>query len=429
MFLSNPSFVLAILATSSFVTLSVSADGGTFNYLGGFPATTDVQEIANKDTIQAEFQELLAGKEDGGDTTDLCGNLERGKDFYFDDQGQFLKDLPTYTETNSRMMNMYESYYEKGYATLWVSAALEGGVYQGNNFGEWGDNMLTPCIGQQEAAKKGTAYIAGLLEVNQYMEQASAEIANGCVYQEAGSTCMDAIEAWNKAAAFYVGSMEGTKGEGSGYQIFALGDKRCQNYENCGPNGDSPGGVARTNIVAISLFQKGAGLVFSGDLEGLQKCIKEINDSVLVMLVQGTLRYAHKLGVRGSFLAKELGEGSTFAAALLPQLAAVNTKAAKTIRKEFQIGAKGKTNKKKFSFEKVHLTLACNYFEMGISCAEVGSLIDGLIPAAFEQCDLKIPQKSVCDFSKKKQKKFEKVCKKYMPTEKNANPDAPFERS
>merc|ERR1711865_1108148 len=150
---------------------------------------------------------------------------------------------------------------------------------------------------------------------------------------------------------------------------------------------------------------------------------------VLVMLVQGTLRYAHKLGVRGSFLAKELGEGSTFAAALLPQLAAVNTKAAKTIRKEFQIGAKGKTNKKKFSFEKVHLTLACNYFEMGISCAEVGPLIDGLIPAAFEQCDLKIPQKSVCNFSKKKQKKFEKVCKKYMPTEKNANQDAPFKRS
>lgn len=428
MFLSNPSFVLAILATSSFVTLSVSAEGGTFSYLAGFPATTDVQEIANKDTIQKEFQDLLGGKEDGGNTEDLCGNLERGKDFYFD-QGQFLKDIPTYTETNSRMMNMYESYFEKGYATLWVSAALEGGVYQGNNFGEWGDNMLTPCIGQQEAAKKGTAYIAGLLEVNQYMEQASAEIENGCVYQEAGNTCMSAIEAWNKAAAFYVGSLEGERGDGSGYQIFALGDKRCGNYENCGPKGDSGAGVAKTNIVAISLFQKGAGLVFSGDLEGLQKCIKEINDSVLVMLVQGTLRYAHKLGKRGSLLAKELGEGSTFAAAFLPQLAAVNTKAAKLIKKEFQIGAKGTTNKKKFNFDKVHLILACNYFEMGISCAEVGSLVDKLQPPAFEQCDLGIPQKSACGFDKKNKKEFKKVCKKYMPTKKYANPDAPFQRT
>merc|ERR1712238_613835 len=365
----------------------------------------------------------------GGEEDEFCKNVERGEKYYFEQEGKILKDLPTYTSTNSRMMNMYEDYYEKGYATLWVSAALEGGEYQGNDFGNWGDVYQEPCIGQQEASKKGTAYLGGFLEVNQYMEQASQEIKDGCIYQEAGNTCMNAITAWNKAAAFYVGSLEGPKGEEDGFQMFALGDKRCANYMNCGPGADDGGGVGKTNIIAISLFQKGAGLVFSDDFTGLQKCIKEINEQMLVMFVQGTLRYAHKLGKRGSDLAKELGEGATFAAAFLPQLAAVNTKAAKTIRKEFQIGAKGKTNKKKFSFEKVHLTLACNYFEMGISCAEVGSLIDGLIPAAFEQCDLKIPQKSVCGFSKKQKKKFEKVCKKYMPTEKNANPDAPFERS
>jgi len=426
MFLSNPSFVLAILAASSFLTLSVSAEGD-FTYYGGYPATTDVKEIAIKDLIQKEFQDILGGK-DNGEEDEFCKNVERGEKYYFEQEGKFLKDLPTYTSTNSRMMNMYEDYYEKGYATLWVSAALEGGEYQGNDFGNWGDVYQEPCIGQQEASKKGTAYLGGFLEVNQYMEQASAEIKDGCIYQEAGNTCMNAITAWNKAAAFYVGSLEGPKGEEDGFQMFALGDKRCANYMNCGPGADDGGGVGKTNIIAISLFQKGAGLVFSGDFMGLQKCIKEINEQMLVMFVQGTLRYAHKLGKRGSDLAKELGEGATFAAAVLPQLAAVNTKAAKTIKKEFQIGEKGIPDKGKFDFDKVHLALACNYYEMGISCSEVGTLVDKQDPPAFLKCNLGIPQKNECGLKKKDKKTFKKKCGKFTPSGKTVAKNAPFKR-
>jgi len=260
------------------------------------------------------------------------------------------------------------------------------------------------------------------------MEQASAEIKDGCIYQEAGNTCMNAITAWNKAAAFYVGSLEGPKGEEDGFQMFALGDKRCANYMNCGPGADDGGGVGKTNIIAISLFQKGAGLVFSGDFMGLQKCIKEINEQMLVMFVQGTLRYAHKLGKRGSDLAKELGEGATFAAAVLPQLAAVNTKAAKTIKKEFQIGENGIPDKGKFDFDKVHLALACNYYEMGISCSEVGTLVDKQDPPAFLKCNLGIPQKNECGLKKKDKKTFKKKCGKFTPSGKTVAKNAPFKR-
>merc|ERR1712238_532251 len=91
-------------------------------------------------------------------------------------------------------------------------------------------------------------------------------------------------------------------GEEDGFQMFALGDKRCANYMNCGPGADDGGGVGKTNIIAISLFQKGAGLVFSGDFMGLQKCIKEINEQMLVMFVQGTLRYATNWGNVGVIL-------------------------------------------------------------------------------------------------------------------------------
>jgi len=151
MFLSNPRFVLAILAASSFLTLSVSADDGTFTFYGGYAATTDVQNTAKEDLIQMKFQELLGGKEVGGDPLDPCGNLGRGE-LYYDGfwapgDGIFLKDLPTYRQTNSLIKNMYEAYYNEGYASDWVEAALKGEEYGGNDFGNF--DMETPCVGQQ----------------------------------------------------------------------------------------------------------------------------------------------------------------------------------------------------------------------------------------------------------------------------------------
>lgn len=413
MFLSNPSFVLAILAASSFLTLSVSAQDTT--YYGGFPATVDVQGIAEKDLIQQNFQQLLGGDETGGNKTDICGNVERGREYYFNGGGQFLKDLPTYRTTNSLIKNMYEEYYEPGYATTFVTAALTADKYKDWNFGEF--DMRDPCIGQQESAKKGTAYLGGFLELNQLMEEASQEIEDGCINQSLDNSCSEATKAWNKAAAFFVGSLEGPSGFGSGYQLFALGDKRCNNYRNCGPNGDlGSGNIAKTNILIIALFQKGAGLVFSGDLNGLQKCIKEINNQILVTFIQGTLRYAHKLGERGSELAKELGEGATFAAAALPQLWAINKEAAKQVKKMFKIADGSKASKGKLKFKTVRMAFMCNYPEMGISCSEVGTLFDSVEPP-IEACEPNIPYKTECNWSKDDKKEFKRLCKDYTKSD------------
>jgi len=279
--------------------------------------------------------------------------------------------------------------------------------------------MVTPCVGQQEAAKKGTAYLGGFLQLNQLMEKASQRIEEGCINQSPDNGCLEAIEIWNEAAAYFVGSLEGPQGFGSGYQLFALGDKRCSNYENCGPNGDTGIGIAKTNILIIALLQKGVALVNSGDLDGLQKCIKEINNQILVTFIQGTLRYAHKLGERGSKLAKELGEGATFAAAALPQLWAINTEAAKEVKKMFKIGAESKASKGKVNFKKVRMAFMCNYPEMGISCSEVGTLYDTVDPPV-EACEPNIPYKTECS-SKKDKKEFKKLCEDYTKG-KNKNP-------
>ena len=49
MFLSNPSFVLAIVATSSFFSLPsvVAEQEGNFYQYAGFVATTDVEDIVS----------------------------------------------------------------------------------------------------------------------------------------------------------------------------------------------------------------------------------------------------------------------------------------------------------------------------------------------------------------------------------------------
>jgi len=90
--------------------------------------------------------------------------------------------------------------------------------------------------------------------------------------------------------------------------LYALGDKRCRNFRKCGVNADSDAKnlPSKTNIVAIALFQKGAGFVFAGDVDSLQKTIQEINTQILITFIQGSLRYGYRLG-GDSEKGKELG--------------------------------------------------------------------------------------------------------------------------
>jgi len=445
MFLSNPRFVLALLAVSSYFgnfLLSVSAVDSGENYFmyGGYTSTTDVDATAGRDLIQKQFESELKKE-----PLDLCANLEGATEF-FDDSS--LKNIPTYDETNSKIFNIFSKFYkEDDYAKKWAQAALEEGEFFDNDFGDWGtmtadddDEERGPCIGNVESAKKGTAYLSGLLEVNQYMEEAIEIIRKDdkCILQF--DDCEDAIIAWNKAAAYFVGSLEGAKGvfesvdedtgdtipeKPYGKMLYALGDKRCRNFKKCGRNADSDSKdvPSKTNIVSIALFQKGAGFVFAGDFDSLEKTINEINAQILITVIQGSLRYGYRLGdyqeTSGtkdrSTSAKELGEGATFASCAAPQLWAIDKKAGKIVSEQYQIGPKGPASKGEFDFVKVRTAFECNYEKLGISCDEVGALWDGESDFLSRQCtDPKsckkrdknsIPTKKECKpYTKKKNK-------------------------
>jgi len=389
MFLPNPCFVLALVVVSSFGNFpSVSA----LEYFmhGGYISTTNVEVTAEED-IKLKY--FIDGKLD----FDYCAKLPDAQVFFEESlpsfEGSSLSDIPTYQSGNSRIFNIFSSFYgindiTNNYARRWAKAALSGGKFFGNDFGNWGTmtDDLIDCSGQYESAIKGTAYLSGLLEVNQYMEQASALIRNNdCVLQF--ESCQDAVNTWNKAAAFFVGSLEGAEGVPGQYgkMLYSLGDRRCRDFRKCGVNADSDARIiSKTNIVSIALFQKGERLVFAGDVEGLQKTIKEINAQILITFIQGSLRYGYNLGdfqetpgaKTRSSKGEDLGAGATFAACAAPQLWAISKRAGRFVSQQYKIGPDGPASKSVFDFVGVRNAFECNYKKLGISCDEIGALWD-----------------------------------------------------
>jgi len=389
MFLSNSCYVLAIVVSSSLFDLSSAAD---IPRIAGYKPTVDVQDVLEQDLIQKQFQTIL--KDEG------CSDVDAGLDYYENGDGQLLKNLPNYKDSKGAVWNLYEEYYgSPNFCDDWVTKALQGKKYKFKNgsvdFSKFPGNFGDPddpdgdCVGREECAKKATAYICGYINVHQYLEQAVVTVEGGCVEQL--DECTTASEAWDKAVAFFVGSLEGVDGgnvgvPGSGgeygNQFYALADKRCDDFRTCSASGDTAnrGTPSKANILMIGLFQQGASAIYAGDVDNARAIIKKINTEATVPFIQGTLRYAWRLGQakgdKSKVKDKEVAEGGTFLAGALPQLWKCDKKAAKIVLKELQIGG-NKVKKGKTKFKKVLDAFECNYECLGITCAQIGALYDG----------------------------------------------------
>jgi len=92
-----------------------------------------------------------------------------------------------------------------------------------------------------------------------------------------------------------------------------------------------------------------------------------------VPLVQGTLRYAYKIGeVPSDRSQKNAAEGATFAAAVLPMVASCNAAAAATVTSNVKFGLYDAGTYPNYAnvLEAMESTYTC----LGITCAHVGSL-------------------------------------------------------
>ena len=100
------------------------------------------------------------------------------------------------------------------------------------------------------------------------------------------------------------------------------------------------------NSELFQLFDRGRNLLQRGECAPVRPLVNQIVSLMTVPLVQGTLRYAWKVGQIGGVdnkpsdqSAKNSAEGSTFAAAVLPLVHACDAAAAKTVSDHMKFGA------------------------------------------------------------------------------------------
>jgi hypothetical protein len=395
---------MKLSSAAIFLGLAASANAQiptpAFPQIAGYIAPTYATSFLERDLDQKALEDEVTGI---GDET--CESFDaRAQGLY--DAGNWAT-IPTYRDSESDSYNEYSKYYGKDdWVDIWGSKAIKKtrtNYKRGNaNFGDAFPNVVGGdggCVGFEEVLKKGLSYTAQVAESLQLGQQARDEAEGGCQYKRDG--CESAIAAWDGAAAVYVGSLEGADGNNDpggsyGKAPYALADKRCRNYRNCGPGLDefTKDVTSNINTKILSLFSAGSLAAWEGDYNQLDKIIRLISNKAAVPLIQGTFRYYWRLsdeeGVDTfSVLDKEVGEGGAFIFGVLPKLWACSSRGVKKAEAQSKIGG-GIAGISAVNFQDIKLAFECNYRCLGITCAEVGELYDsdtGPVKPGTEACN------------------------------------------
>ena len=291
----------------------------------------------------------------------------------------------------------YDYYGDYDYADKWVLAALDGTTYTPANAatthapgGAFG--AMTQAA-RKEAVQKGTAYqnvwMYTIREFEDAIDDCKLCTSNCNEFSDSvGKTGQyNAVHAWDEGVAFYTGSLAGTTAdhESRGQMVFALAEKRCENFGTC----HIRGGLSQVNTELFKLFAEGRDKLHytgSSTCDDARLILDDIIRLMTVPLVQGTLRYAWKVGkTNGAFndasevTAKNHAEGATFAQALLPLVHHCDAAAAKVVSDNMKFDGQtfasggGITGTKPDTLA-VKAALESTYSCLGITCEQVGAL-------------------------------------------------------
>jgi len=272
---------------------------------------------------------------------------------------------------------MYEKFYDYygqyDYGNQIVLAAFAGGKTNFKNFNN--DFGLYGYDGKEQIIKKATAYIIIWMYVVRELEDALDDCQEACTIENCND---DPVHAWDEAAAFYTGSLEGTDGSGSGKLAYALADKRCGNFKTCGDMADETGGTSKVNLDIIKNLNIGQAKLAKGECASARTEADAIQKLMLVPLIQGTLRYAWKTD-NEAYSEKAEAEGVVFALSVVPVVAACDAEAANIIASSLQAGQQGTAE-----FPVIKKAFESTYECMGIDGAMIGGLYDAATGNYFE---------------------------------------------
>ncbi|CAJ1948865.1 unnamed protein product [Cylindrotheca closterium] len=259
----------------------------------------------------------------------------------------------------------YEYYGIDDYGHQWVTAALNGketSFVRGN-----ADFSVYGYDGKVEAAKKGMLFFNIFMYVIREFEDALDDCDRDCEVEDCND---DVVHSWDEGVCFYTGSIEGQDGvTKDGKLLHQLADKRCHDFKTCGKNGDENEGNAKLNSDLFDLFALGNFQLQGKKCDEARGTVSEITRLMYIPFIQGTLRYAYRVGeLNGDGGEKSAAEGAVFAAAILPRVYAANQDAAEVIYENMKVGA-NKTN-----FVEVKKALESVYGDLGLKCSDVGGL-------------------------------------------------------
>jgi hypothetical protein len=222
------------------------------------------------------------------------------------------------------------------------------------------------------------------MNVWMYVVREMEDAIDDCNAKCATGACNnDQVSAWDEAVAFYTGGTPKLSGDG-GYLLYTLAQKRCENYGTCLTTGPDVG-MAGVNSGIFKEFRMGKQELLVGNCEAAKKNVQRITELMAVPLVQGTIRYAYVMDKQNDTGEKAEAEGATFAAAVLPLLHSCSPEDAGIVYNNMRVGNGGSA-----SFKVVKSAFEKNYGCLGITCADVGGLVDpvtkGYFPEA-EPCD------------------------------------------
>jgi hypothetical protein len=151
-----------------------------------------------------------------------------------------------------------------------------------------------------------------------------------------------------------------------------LADKRALDFRTCGEFGTEEDGTSFVNLQIVREFKKAQLYLQEEQCSEASKTKETIVNYMKVPLVQSVLRYAYMRNYEKSdneeIAEKEMTEGATYAAALLPFVHACSASDAKLIYNNMHLGSTS------VSFERVKSALEKNYDCLGITCADVGGI-------------------------------------------------------
>ncbi|CAN0397378.1 unnamed protein product, partial [Ectocarpus fasciculatus] len=279
--------------------------------------------------------------------------------------------------TGEATFDIWEGYWgNPDYADQFTSAACQGtGTFEGAEF-----------VTRSECCLKGAQYQNVWMYVTHELYDAVNDCENGDLSANDGGP-----HAWDEGWAFYTGSLEGTAagGSGDGQMIYALAEKRCENFGTCSgdTDGDDTTGTSAINSELLTLWEAGKANLVAGECTQASAVIDEILPLMAVPLIQGLLRYTYladpAIGTGGD---KEAAELWAFSAAILPWISACNAAVGTAVRDNTELGSTSAPMADGYATIKGQLETV--YSCMGITCAQVGGLLDdtGAYYTDFEPC-------------------------------------------